>query len=317
MTHVPDANARPGSGVSVTGPSLVVRTSHRGRVRELNALPAPATVGLGTATLLTNANGGTEYSGSPATSVDFAGNLWSPQSANQWGPKLRSNPGNHVLGQNTLPAVSNEAGWPSSSYRSGGGGGLRRGDGLGSDLPKDGTTVGARFLTAANAGSITGRTHVWESTRVDASNVTSVSLFDTLSNSQHHRIKYVRDTGGDEWFVLFASALHTGDSFTLKLFASDTSGAVDTPTMPFDIGPDIVAGAGWHHANSRIQDVAVDWDNSQILVLDAGVYGNPNPFHRTARIHVFTLEEEVRPVPEPAGLGLLGLAMLGIRKKRS
>jgi len=328
-TFVPDGNKRPGSGVAVTGPSLLIGTSWGGPyTREVNTFPTLAklpTDPVGTATLVTNANGGTEYKGSGyeyMTCVDSAGNLWTPHQGNQWGPKMWSNPGTHVLGQNTQPARSAESGWVPSSYLSSGKGALRLGDGSGGDLAADGTVVGAKFLTTSNAGSVNGRSHVWESTRVDASTMSSVSLFDTVSNSQHHGAEYVRDTNGDEWFILYVPGAHTGDSFFLDFFASDSSGAVDTPTFSVDIGPAILAGAGWLDGDGASKDsvinhVTVDWANNKLYVLDAGVSGG-NTRTREARIHVFTLQGPVaRPVAEPAGLGLLGLALLGIRRKRS
>jgi len=329
---VPHGNTRPGSGVAVTGPSLVIGTSHGGPyTREVNAFPALAllpTDPVGTATLVTNANGGTEYKAANGyrpyvTSVDSAGNLWTPLANNQWGPSMYSNPGNHVLGQNADPGLSAEAGWPASSYLASGKAVLRKGDGSGGDLATDGTTVGARFLTTSNAGSVNGRTHVWESTRVDASNMNSgtASLFNTVSNSQQHGIEYVRDTGGNEWFLLYAPGAHTGDSFMLDFFASNSAGAVDTPTEQFDIGPAIAAGPGWldgdglGSADSSVVHVTVDWDNSKLYVMDAGVWGSSG--NRQARIHVFTLEDVVPPVPEPTGLGLVGLALLALRRRRS
>jgi len=92
--------------------------------------------------------------------------------------------------------------------------------------------------------------------------------------------------------------LHTGDSLTIDFYSPSYSGGtnVANPDYQIDIGPAVAAGAGWHHADSKIQDIAVDWDTSRLYVLDAGVNGMPNPATRQARVHVFTVTG-----PTPSG----------------
>ena len=89
-----------------------------------------------------------------------------------------------------------------------------------------------------------------------------------------------------------------------------TSGAGATPTYQLDIGPDIAAGAGWLGPGSNVAGFSMYWPtNERYVVENNGMDG---------RIHVFTLQGPVAaPIPEPAGLGLLGLMVLGFRKRRS
>jgi hypothetical protein len=326
--YVPNGNLRPGSGTAVTGPSLVIATSHGGPfTREVNAFPTLAKLPadpVGTATLLLNASGGTEYtgSGSGGTSpyvniVDSAGNMWNPYGS-YWGPRGYGNVGNHVLGENAQPTLTTGSGWLGGSYLNNGAIALRKGDGSGGSLPTNGSVAGARFLQSPNLSGVSGRIYMWESIADGSGNVASTALFDTLSGGVAQRPEYVRDTSGNEWFLLYAPGNHTGDSYTLNFFAADSSGAVDTPTESIDIGAAIAGGAGWMEADggtdSQIKFVTVDWTNNQLYVLDAQVSGGSGT--RLARMHVFTLDFVVPPVAEPAGLGLIGLALLGLSKRK-
>ncbi|MGQ9661217.1 MAG: hypothetical protein ACUVWX_02640 [Kiritimatiellia bacterium] len=105
---------------------------------------------------------------------------------------------------------------------------------------------------------------------------------------------YVRDKNGEEWYLLWKVGAHTGDSFKFWVFEGTASGGGNVLAKhEYDIGPDIVAGAGWHAADSRVKDIGVDWANSQIHILDGGAEGATKP--REGRIHVFT----VLGVPPP------------------
>jgi hypothetical protein len=324
LTFVPDGTARPGwNGAAVQGPTVLGETTWAHKTREFGPVPAfsKTAAGLQTAPLVTNANGGTELDGGSAPDcVDLNGDLYGRNTTSMHtdGAALYSNPGTSVLGGTATLTAAPESGWPGAYANDGV---LRRGDGSGGDLTTDASAAGAKFLVCRHPNAGPGYyLDVHEVTRVDATTVSSARLFRAFQqdfSDGYRQMDYIRDTLGAEWVVLMKPGAHTGDSFTVDLYDGTLSGDVNAdPTYQFDIGPDIAAGAGWHTSDSRIKDVAVDWANSQLYVLDGGAFGTGN--NRAARVHVFSLKDEVAPIPEPGVLGLvaLGLSFVFRRKRR-
>ena len=89
-----------------------------------------------------------------------------------------------------------------------------------------------------------------------------------------------------------------------------TPESVNVGAMIVNEGPDWITDYTW------IRYVGVDWANSQLYLLEAP-QGTTGGHLREARVHVLTIGEAPAPIPEPAGLGLVGLALLVIRKRRS
>jgi hypothetical protein len=340
LAFIPEDTPRPDYGSALTEATLVAQTTHLGRTREFNALPTPSTNSgsVPVATLLSNASGGTEYSGGGPSCVDSAGNFWTGIVSGSGGPVgLLSAPDDsnggtedHTLSNDNSgsPAVQ-ETGWYSgpggTNYRNGGV--LRKSDGNGSALPVDGTQNGAVFLTSGHLSSgVPGyKIYVGQNTRTSATTVTSQPLFNAYQNDfadGARPVEYVKTTTGEEYFLMWKAGAHAGDSFMLDFYDGTISdGADHDPTVSLDIGPAILAGAGWLDGTgtssqiSQIKFMSFDWATSTLYVLDGGI--NASSRNREARIHVFTLEFETPPVAEPAGLSLIGLALVGIRKKRS
>ena len=212
LVFVPDKATRPGwNGATVKGPTLVVTYNHYQKTVEFDQLPALAkdAGSLGTANWLTNANGGTYWDGSRLVGdVDSVGTVWDIRgggSSSTNDGMFRDPFGGHVLG-GTSAAVLN-ADWYSVHPV---GGALRKGDGAGGDLITDGSTVGAKFVISqrsnpGDVGAWAGK--VTEVTRTGAgeNDVTTQHLFQYYGVSdadRHHCVQYVRDLGGEEWFVL-------------------------------------------------------------------------------------------------------------------
>ena len=333
LTFVPANTPRPGQS-ALSEPTLIGRTTWSGgKTREANGLPAPSLTagGMGTATLLLNASGGTAYDGGATPScVDSAGNLWDGGQAYSSGPGFYSDPlpsGTHLLGGTASAGTIQESGWYAGpgGTNYGSGGVLRRGDGLGGAYPTDGTTIGAHFVTTANLSATPSTVYVADHVRTSATTVSGSLLFSYQAanyTAGKTPIQYVKDTGGNEYFVTWLPGAHTGDSFLLDFYDSNTTGSGVSPTVSLDIGPGIVAGAGWLISTSQISYVTVDWDASQLYVLDAGTSSG---LGQDALVHVFTLDFVEPPVAEPAGLGLVGLlalslpkrALLGLKRRRS
>ena len=325
LSFVPDGTPRPGwEGDPVEGPTLLVRTTWANKTREV-VIPALSTTpgDLQTATWLTNADGGTEIDGGWfPTTADSDGNLWGTHFTSLTAHSgLRSDPGNAVLGGTEPLTDIQESGWPGTFPIDGL---LRRGDGYGNDLPTSGLAeppAPATFLVCRQPSGGEGyHVAIHEVTRIDADNVSSEVLFylwrDGFDDG-NRKMTYVRDAGGDEWFAFLQPGTHDDDSFIIEFYDPTLSGGVevDSPTWTWDIGPDVLAGAGWHAGDSFIVDIAFDWDNNQFYVLDGGRFGTSN--NREGRVHVFTLfQEPPPPIPEPAGLSLLGMALLGLKRKR-
>lgn len=92
-----------------------------------------------------------------------------------------------------------------------------------------------------------------------------------FNDGMQYAFDYVRDKNGEEWYLLWKIGGHPNDSFKFWPFEGTASGGGNVlAKYEYDIGPDIVAGAGRHTNNSQIADIGVDWANSQIHVLDGG-----------------------------------------------
>jgi len=312
----PTGSNRPGwGGTPIVGPSLVVRYTNVNDTREWNALPAlsKTSAGLLNATQLPGASGGTDYSGGQyIRDIDSSGNIWDTSFTSSTSPTgMYSNPGTHVLGGTTDPVAPaykiQETGWPGSWAV---GGFLKRSAGL----PTDGTAIGATFVTSRRRSD---GCYVEQEVRTGATTMVTTPLF-TFSgtfNDSPYFIQYAPATDGEEFFIRWKQGGHTGNTFTIDLYDSTAAGADPTPVASPDIGDMIFKGAGFLDPNSSIDYVAVDWANSQLYVLDGGTSSSASALRRSAHIHVFTLAPP--PIPEPAGLGLMGLALLAIRRKRS
>jgi MYXO-CTERM domain-containing protein len=319
---VPDGNTRPGwGGAPVVGPSLMVTYDWAGNTFEYNQLPALETTPAGIAAAasaveLPVASGGTQYKAQHVMSVDSAGNLWDMSTLNtsSGGPAMYSEPGVHTLGTSGTTAnyKIQESGWPGNYSLNGF---LRRGDGSGGDNPTDGTAIGAKFIGArrGSGGEETNvNIHVYEVERVDATTMTSTEQFmfytglpwgkDAEVELHAWQFAYVR-AGAKEYYLGWLRGGHSGDSFTLRVWDAATATGVDPAYETIDIGPDIAGGAGWLDASGIVRYIGVDWDNSRLYVLEQRL--------RDARIHVFSAV-----VPEPATLGLVGLGLLPLLRRR-
>jgi len=319
LAYVPNGAPRLGA-TPVTGPTLLVYYGWGAKTFEYGTLPALSTTAAqlaaaSTAVEVPTTSGGTQYAKSKALqNVDSAGNIWDGVSTtSSLDSAMYSDPGTHKLGASSLSAnyKVQETGWPGGYPRRGA---MRLGDGAGGDLPSDGSVNGATFVMCQQIYS--GPTYpivVHDAVRTSATTVSSTELyrFDAGFWVADWQVNYVRDTSDAEYYMMWKEGGHAGDSFIIDFYdAVTTSGAGVTPTFQLDIGSDISGGAGWLAAGSKVSFVAVDWPNSQLYVLEHN--------GKDARVHLFTLQgPEAKPVAEPAGLGLLGLAALMGRKKRS
>ena len=315
ITFVPNGTPRPTwGGDPVQGPTILVSGGWGARTRECGPIPALVKSGsLNTAPLIPLSSGGTAFNGGwPVTTVDSTGMLWG------LGPSSSSNPtalyeSNSTasamcyLGTNRSLANAHCTGWPGTYPITGI---MRRGDGSGNDLPSDGHQVSppAKFLLMQHANVTPDPLNVWQATRTGPTTVSSSLLF-VITNALNftdgmaYSFEYVRDKNGEEWYLLWKKGPHTGDSFKFYVFEGTASGGGTVLAKhEYDIGPDIVAGAGWHHSTSQIPDIGVDWANCQIHVLDGGVVGTPSPYHRTGRVHVFTV---IGIPPPPKGTAII------------
>ncbi len=338
MAFVPDGTTRPdwGGTPAVTGPSLVIHYDGHGDnlnvVFEFNELPtlSKTSAGLLAASGLPNTSGGTEYGSIRIPSyVDSAGNFWDtgPSSAAQ-GMNVLSDPdpGAFVLGSSTggTPA-SNETGWYHQGVlgRYQNGGVVRLGDGAGGDYSADGSAIGAHFLLGSMNGVGGGagyNCYVSDNVRTSATapEITSSLMFAVYRADFDDGVMdmdYIRDTGGSEHVVMrhysaTPSRPDADDNLNIYVFPSGTTGDVVRDGYAINIGAmatekDSGPGAGWiasDSGGSGVQAIAVDWENSQLYVLDHKYYD--------ARVHVFTF------TPEPATMGLLGLGFAGMAALR-
>ncbi len=337
LAFVPSGTPRPAWDAAnpndpVPGPSIVVRYSHQGHVVEYNQFPTlaktPAELAAaGTAAGVPNTSGGTEYKGGSPSCVDSDGDFWNGGPSGLPDPNILSDPGTFVLGTNTAGAqAAIETGWyvgpGGSNYQNGGL--LRLGDGAGGNLPTDGTAIDAHFITAGNLSNGPGyMNYVSDNVRTSGTTVTGSLMFTVYQENYLDGkvdVDYIRDTAGGEYVVMIntdyrseAGIVPDGDgNFDIYVFPASTTGDVKREDFAVNIGADIAAGAGWLTDGNYggVTSTAVDWDTHQLYVLE---YDS-----KDARIHVFTFEGPVTPpIPEPAGLGLVGLALLAIRKRRS
>jgi len=318
--YVPHGTPRlPGS--SVTGPTLLVYYGWQGHTFEYGSLPglsltAAQLAAAPTAVEIPTSSGGTQYWKSMALqNVDTAGNIWDSLSTVSTSTSaMYSDPGAHMMGASSLSPnyKIQESGWAGGYARRGA---QRLGDGAGANLPTDGSLDGATFVMCRQLYNGPAYTiAVYNSVRNgDGGNMVSTELyrFDTGSWPANWQVNYVRDTSDAEYYLMWQEGGHTGDSFLIDVYDPSTSGAGATPSQPpLDIGPAIAGGAGWLAGGSKVAYLAVDWPTNQLYVLEQSGHD--------ARVHVFTLQGPVAaPIPEPAGLGLVGLAVLGLKRRRS
>jgi MYXO-CTERM domain-containing protein len=346
ICFVPAGNTRPGSGQTVTGPTLLVGWETRsgysdGGIREIT-IPALVTSGtMNRASWIAGASGGTSMGGIGGQNtrmtgpydVDAAGSLWGPGGSGVRG--LRSG-STWELGSttNTTPALAETWYGPAGMIDYGTAGVLRRGDGAGNDLSiADGTLGGTRFLitTRGNGGSYD--TKVYENIRNgDGGNMTGSLLFSPRSAQTNYGgapawasgrfdLQYVRDPVGQEWFVLMNVPWNGKTAGVIDFYRSDVA---DGQAHDPELSPDIdllardngVGEMGSGNYQGIFEDIAVDWANSKLYVLESNGYAK-NGGNNSSRVHVFTLFDEVPPVPEPAGLGVVGLALLGLKRRRA
>lgn len=339
---VPDGHTRPGGG-AVAGPTIVMGHRQGGApgAYELQ-IPALKTAGpLNSATLVPGVSGGTEFPGHSLgpTCIGSAGNFWRAKGG-VWHDTdgLLSAPddgdggtADYTLGTSATVSPSVVEGDWLPENRFDYDGTIRRGDAAGNSLPTDGTADGATFLMNHDGSSGTYTAGVFQCVRngVGGPMTSQVELFHPRKPSTSWRdgafkLDYMRDTAGDEWFVL---ALPddtpwdgTNHHYDLYFYQGDLAdgGEYDPDPMSakaggftVDVGPLVDAGAGWRHTtHTKVTDFAVDWENSQLYLIDTWT---------DSRIHVFTLEgEAAEPIPEPgfAGLLLFGAGAL-LRKRRA
>ena len=322
VAYLPDGHVRPGwGGAPVTGPTLLVHYDWGHQSFEYGSLPALSTTAAQlaaapTPSQVSTAIGGTYYKGSKLLrNVDAAGNIWDcvPGSTSGGGTPMWSDPGAHVLGAGSLSGgyAVKESGWPSSFSNSGA---MRLGDGAGGDLPSNGNLDGATFVMCRKSTSSPDYpVYVYSSVRSgDGGNMVSTELYHFNAGywPANFQVDYVRDTSGAEYYMMWLYGGHAGDSFVIDFYDSSTSGAGATPTYQLDIGPAIAGGAGWLAAGSNVAGFSMHWPTNELYVVENnGMDG---------RIHVFTLQGPVaKPVPEPVGLGLVGMALLALKRRRS
>ena len=137
---------------------------------------------------------------------------------------------------------------------------------------------------------------------------TTTPVFSYFSADAAYRrgnLEYV-DIGGDKYYVLCTEVQNTA---VLDFFnASTATGSVVAPDFSIDVTSDITNGVGWFYLNSRIRDLAYDGD-STFYLMDSATGGGDG-----TRVHVFTVE--IPPVAEPAGLGIAGLILMTLKRRR-
>ncbi len=313
LAFVPDGNARPGNGQTVNGPTLLVTWTWAGHTYEYT-MPALSTDSgaLNTATELDYTNdGGTEYGGNHRIrAADSAGHLWSTTYTSSTSPAgMYSKTDTYVVGTNDSSAIAiQESGWPGSYAL---GGAMRLGDGVGGALPTDGLATGATFLMTRRISGGSYPVVVEQAVRTDATTMSSSELFrfnaGTWNDAGTYQLQYAKDTAGGEWYIVFQMGGHSGDSYTLSFYDPTTSGTDPAADFTIDIGGDIAGGGGWVSSTSAVTAITVDWDNSQLYVMDMS--------GRDAKVHVFTFNGGA-PVPEPATLALLAIGGLGLAAAR-
>lgn len=296
LVFVPDGNARPGwTGASVSGPTVITRNVFGSNPSREHRVPtlSKTSGGLIKAAMIPLASGGTEISGSPIDTVDSDGNLWISAGYSS-GSYMYSSNGVSVLGSNVAASATQSTGWPGAYENNGL---LRKGDGTGGNLPTSGNSLPpnpSKFIVAKRLSAGPGFfTYVYECTRTSANTVVSTNIFNLWQadyNTAYKQIEYVRDTAGKEWFIVQPSEIdHASDTYVVNLYNGNLSGGINVtnPTYAINVGPDIAAGAGWHLASSRIRDVAVDWANSRLYILDGET--SATAYNREGRVHVFTV----------------------------
>lgn len=315
ICFVPAGTTRPGNAQPVSGPTLIVGWESRNAGNKVKEFTIPALVKTGTmnyASWVLNANGGTDFL-KPANSgdrntgpydVDSAGYFWGPAKLD-WGEYgLRSDRINWLLGGTSTTGLYlnvAEAGWGGTRYPLSGV--LRRGDGAGHDLTvTDGTKNGAKFIhsSGGNAGTCAGR--VVQSVRNgNGGNMVSTVLFaptncpGTAWGDNGWDVTYVRDTCGSEWFLVFRGSLNgTYKSSTWYFYRGDLAdGLGHCPNETINVHTMITNGVGYSTGGApsgpqSLRDIAVDWQNSRLYLLDSLGYSS-------SRVHVFTLKGLYKP----------------------
>jgi hypothetical protein len=156
---------------------------------------------------------------------------------------------------------------------------------------------------------------------------TTPEFYFHTSTTNHRRwaIEYVV-FGGSEYYVMYDGTVgHAGDAellfFDASVFKDTGGGAVDAdltgPTFTIDLNTVMADGWGWNAATTAVMDMTYDAATGRLYLIEDHPNGTRVP-GRDAPIHVLQLAvPPTPPVAEPAGLGLLGLALLGLKKRRS